>query len=173
MAVDWAALERAAEQTIAAAAAAVLWAGEDNHGVLAHVAAATAAKMAESRVGYAMVHASPPEGWDEEMTRGLLSAFEEAALPADAVPAWTASVSAAMEEALQDRDSSTCIDDHGRRTQHADPATSLRAAHGLVRFQALWMCSMWGQEPLPFNLIEHGSHVMSYTALPPVLLRQD
>ena len=42
-------LERAAEATIAAAAAALLWGGADGHGVLAHVAGLNTWRMAASR----------------------------------------------------------------------------------------------------------------------------
>ncbi len=47
--------ERAAEQTIAAAAPGIMWAEEDHLGVLFHVASLRPARMAKSRQPYDMM----------------------------------------------------------------------------------------------------------------------
>jgi len=163
MAVDWAILERAAEQTISAATAALLWDGEDRQGVLDHVAGTTVARMVVSRVGYSVVC---PEGFDETLPPDLWSAFEVAALPAAAAPAWAASVSAALADALQDSASGTRADWRGRIVPHSDATVRLRSVHGAARSRALWVCSLWGRDPLPLNLVENGARIVSYTALP-------
>lgn len=155
--VDWEALMRAAEQTISAAAAAVLWTGDDSHGVLAHVAGATVEKMAGTRAGYTM---ACQEGYGDKMlSPDLWSDFEVAALPAAATPAWAESISAALREAVADRG----------RTSHPDAAVRVRAMRGVNRSHALWVCSLWGQDLLPLNLIEYGAGLVSCTALPPRL----
>ena len=58
--LSWEQLEPAAEATIAAAAAALLWCGEDTHGVLAHVAATTPLKMVSSRIANTIVNTKLP-----------------------------------------------------------------------------------------------------------------
>ena len=97
-------LELAAEQTIEAAAAALLWTGEDSHGVLGRVAGASAARMAESRCAYALfraarreVAAKDQQAFDEDLGNWVVAgSFEVAALPAVASPRWAESVAAAL-----------------------------------------------------------------------------
>jgi hypothetical protein len=167
-------LERAAKLTIAAAAAALLWAGEDSHGVLAHVAGTSAAEMARSRQAYAFlthtrnfVAAEAQEVFDEELSSIVQHpCFEVAALPDDAVPQWSGSVSEAIREASRDKESDLCVDRRGIIMSHPDAAVRLQAAHGSVRYHALYMCSLWGQDPLPINLFEVLARVVSSTAVP-------
>jgi hypothetical protein len=132
-------LERAAEQTIEAAAAALLWAGQDSRGVLEHVASASAAQMAQSRCAYALyqaarrdVAAEDRQTFDEDLSNYVLESFEVAALPAPAVPQWTEAICVAMRKASDDKES----------------AVGLRALHGSVRYHALTVCSWWGRDPL-------------------------
>ncbi|WP_125079714.1 hypothetical protein [Mycobacterium sp. P7213] len=173
-------LEVAAEQTIAAAAAAVLWAGEDSQGVLRHVAGLAAAQMSADRHAYTSIielgrAAAPTYAGAEEFAEGFrlthaASPFlEPSVLPEGAAPQWFARVTSALSDALVDRDGYIYIDDRGRGVPHPDSAVRVRAVHGLVRYHALWLCSLWGQESLPFSLIEQGARIVSYTALPPQL----
>ena len=103
-------LEQAAEKTIACAAAAMLWAGEDRYGVLAHFAGCGAASLAECRYTYAGLCAARQRnsidaaGFAAEVSR--VEAVEFAALPGDAVPQWAAIVAQAEREgraAVSDR----------------------------------------------------------------------
>lgn len=154
-------LEQAAEQTIEVAAAAMLWAGQDSRGVLEHVARASAARMAQSRRGYAFLQscrlnfaADEQRAFDESLSNIVLSTdFEVAALPAAAAPPWTEAVCAAMNEALDDNRDITM--------QRNDAAVRLRALHVSVRYHALMVCSYWGQDPLPINEIETGAQILS------------
>jgi hypothetical protein len=172
-------LEVAAEQTIAAATAAVLWAGEDSQGVLRHVAGLVAARMAADRHAYTSIiecgrTAAPTHAGAEEFAEGFrlthaASPFlEPSVLPEGAAPEWFARVEAALSEAFDDREGGMC-NDRGPSVPHPDPAVRVRAVHGSVRVYALLLCKLWGCEPLPFNQIEHLTHVVSYTALPPRL----
>lgn len=172
-------LERAAEQTIAAAAAAVLWAGEDSQGVLRHVAGLAAARMAADRHAYNSIielgrAAAPTYAGGAEFAESFrlghaASPFlEPSVLPEGAAPQWSARVEAALSEAFDDRAGGMCSDDRGRSVSHPDPAVQVRSVHGSVRVYALLLCKLWGCDPLPFQ-IEHLTHVVSYTALPPRL----
>ncbi|OBH20435.1 hypothetical protein [Mycolicibacter sinensis] len=168
-------LEAAAEQTIAAAAAAVLWAGEDSQGVLRHVAGLAAAQMAADRHAYTSIvelgrAAAPTYAGAAEFAESFrlghaASPFLElSVLPEGAAPQWSARVASALSDALADRDGDMYIDDRGCSVPHPDSA--VRAVHGSVRVYALLLCKLWGCDPLPFNQIEHLTHVVSYTALP-------
>ena len=168
-------LEQAAEQTIAAAGAALLWAGEDSHGVLAHVAGTSRAEMVKSRQSYAVlrharnfVAAEAQEGFDEELS-GIVLHCEIAALPAGAVPQWELAVSEAMNEASGDKEAGWSSDGCGIVLPQPDAAVQRRAGRGSVRYHALYVCSLWGQDPLPLNQIEFLAQVVLNTALPPQL----
>jgi hypothetical protein len=151
-------LELAAAQTIEAATAALLWADQDSRGVLEHVAGASAARMAESRSAYAFIQAARREvaaedqqAFDENLRNWMaVGSFEVADLPAPAVPAWTKSVTAAMAEAAGWINRSA-----------ADSAGQPRALKGSMRCIALAVCSYWGQDPLPLNVIDVGARIVS------------
>jgi hypothetical protein len=165
-------LQWAAEQTISAAAAALLWAGEDSHGVLAHVAGTTASEMVKSRQAYTVlargrnfVAADAQEGFDEELSCIVQHpCFEVAALPAVAVPEWARRMSEAISEASRDKEPGWCSDSHGIVMRHPDAAIRDRALRGSVRYHALHTCGFWGQDPLPLNLIEVGARAVLSTA---------
>ncbi|ORA75237.1 hypothetical protein BST28_22120 [Mycolicibacter kumamotonensis] len=177
MSEDLEQLEVAAEQTIAAATAAVLWAGEDSQGVLRHVAGLVAARMAADRHAYTSIiecgrTAAPTHAGAEEFAEGFrlthaASPFlEPSVLPEGAAPQWFERVEAALNEALADQRADTYSDDRGRSVPHPDPAVRVRAVHGSVRVYALLLCKLWGCDPLPLRDIEHLAYVVSYTALP-------
>lgn len=160
-------LEQAAEQTISAAAAALLWAGEDSYGVLSHVASVSAAAMAESRMAYAALAyvrdcltTESQHNVDEEL-HGMMPRFEIAALPATAAPSWAASVSKARDEALRDGHAADYSDGRGIIMCHPDTTLQKRAQAGHVKSYALQACLMWGRNPLPLNLIEFYARVVS------------
>ena len=153
-------LELAAEQTIAAAAAALLWGSQDSYGVLEHDAGASAARMAQSRCAYALFLAARREvagedqqAVDEDLRNWVAAgSFEVAALPAPAAPQWAEAVRAAMWEAVDDNRDITMRRD--------DPAVRLRALQVFVRSQALTMFSCWGQDPLRLNMIDTGAQMV-------------
>jgi hypothetical protein len=131
-------LELAAEQTIEAAAAALLWTGPDSHGVLERVAGMSAARMAESRCAYALfraarreVAAKDQQAFDEDLGNWVVAgSFEVAALPAAASPRWAESVAGALFES-------------GGLINSSDSAVELRALKGSMRCIALAVCSYW------------------------------
>lgn len=152
-------LELAAEQTIGAAAAALLWAGPDKYGVLEHVASASAPGMAQSRWTYWFLEscrsACEPEereAFDESLAGVVsLSNFEVAALPGSAVPAWVD----AIERTLRD------ISDESLASAHSDDAVARRLIFALsVRRHALTACSSWAWDTLPLNRIEVAAHIV-------------
>jgi hypothetical protein len=153
-------LELAAEQTIAAAAAALLWAGQDSCDVLEHVAGASAARMVGARCAYALfraarreVAAEDQQAFDEDLCNWVVAgSFEIAALPAPAAPQWAEAVRAAMWEAVDDN--------HAITMRRDDPAVRLRALQVFVRSQALTMFSCWGQDPLRLNMIDTGAQMV-------------
>lgn len=160
MTVSRSQLELAAEQTIEAAAAALVWAGQDSYGVLEHVAGASVERMVESRCAYALfqmvrreVAAENRPAVDEDLRNWVAAgSFEVAALPAPAVPAWAD----AVREALCD-----AVDEGGEITmQRDDPEVRRRALHLSVRCHALRACSYWGWEPLPLNDIERAAQIV-------------
>ncbi len=171
--IDWVGVEQAAEQTIAAAAAVLLWDGGDSAGVLAHVAGTTATRMAMSRRGYELVCAvCPPDGFvDDELLHALGGAFEVAALPAPAASDWARLMSVAMFDAMDDGgESNTSAAIRARSMPYRHTAVAVRPAPGSARLQALWVCSLWRRNPpLPVDLIERGSRLVSLALLPPQL----
>jgi hypothetical protein len=44
--------------------------------------------------------------------------------------------------------------------RRVDPAVRLRALQVFVRSQALTMCSCWGRDPLPLNMIDTGAQIV-------------
>lgn len=134
-------LAHAAEQTIAAAAAALLWAGEDSHGVLAHVAAADPWVMVGTRLVYERLAAEStvPDVVVRlrEEYRTTTTTIEVAALPWLVAPAWTSRVSAALSHARQP-------------TAPYDPGA--RAAQATVS-SAILACRQWGEHPLNIDRI--------------------
>lgn len=160
-------LEQAAEQTIGAAAAALLWAGEDSYGVLAHVATTSAATMAQSRQAYTglvwargFLDAEAQQSFDAELHH-MAQCMEVAALPASAVPSWAATISEALSEASHDMHADFYSDHRGIVMCHPDPARQQRSAAGYVKYQALLACNCWGQDPLPLTLIGALAHIVS------------
>jgi hypothetical protein len=131
-------LAQAAEQTIAAAAAALLWAGEDSHGVLAHVAAADPWLMAGTRLVYERLAAETTlrdvvVRLGEEY-RTTTTTIEVAALPWLVSPGWTSRVSAALI--------------------HAPYDSGARAAQSMVH-SALLACRQWSEDPLNLDRIKY------------------
>jgi hypothetical protein len=163
-------LGRTAEQTIAAAASALLWAGADSYGVLEHVAGASAARMVESRCAYALyetarrrdVAAVGEQALDEDLINFVAAGdFEVAALPARVVSQWTEAMRAALSEAFADREAGNFGNDPRNLTGRVDAAMSRRALHGSVRGHALSVCSWWGLDPVLVNEIETMSRIVS------------
>jgi hypothetical protein len=101
-AADWTvAFEQAAEGTIAAAAAALLWCGEDGQGILAHVAGSTPTKMTSSRIAAAYTKRAFPEYAEMPIDEDIANCSENldlAALPATVAPQWAARVREAMSD---------------------------------------------------------------------------
>ncbi len=165
-------LELAAEQTIEAAAAALLWAGQDSYGVLEHVAGASVARMVEARCAYALfrtarceVAAEDQQAFDEHLCNWVVfGGFEVAALPAPAVPAWTDAVRAALHEAITDQEPWDTRDP--RNPGPDDAAMWRRALHGSVRYNALTVCSWWGQDPVLLKQIETMSRIVLLQTCP-------
>jgi hypothetical protein len=94
---QWNPLEVAAEATIAAATAALVWEGPDSYGVLERVAGATAKGMATARITaeiMADVTTSVQFTAADEDARG----GAVAGLPGWLAPRWAASVRGALDE---------------------------------------------------------------------------
>ena len=94
---QWNPLEVAAEATIAAATAALVWEGQDSYGVLERVAGATAKGMATARITaeiMADVTTSVQFTAADEDARG----GAVAGLPGWLAPRWAASVRGALDE---------------------------------------------------------------------------
>lgn len=90
-------LKAAAEMTVAAAAAALVWEGEDSYGVLKRVAGATAKRIVTARItAEVMAEVNTSVGFTaaEEDNRG----GAVAGLPGWLAPRWAASVRAALGE---------------------------------------------------------------------------
>ncbi|MDV3249562.1 hypothetical protein K7Z54_23455 [Mycobacterium avium subsp. hominissuis] len=132
-------LERAAEQTIAAAAAALLWAGEDSQGVLAHVAVADPQLMVGTRMVYERLAAGRTThdiiANLREEYRTTTTLFEVAALPWLVAPEWASQVIRALP---------------ARRQGPYDPGSS--AAQSIMD-NAIHACRQWGEDPLDINRI--------------------
>lgn len=153
-------LEQAAQATVAAAAAALLWAGQDSYGVLTHVAGLTPTAMVESRRSYDSCYAlrkdfpaAEQPGFDHDL-RNIVSSggFERAALPTDVSCQWGNDVQAAIAEAHNE--------DRQITFQSDDPVVRHHALRVYICLQALTMCSLWGQNPLPLNSIRTAAHVV-------------
>ena len=159
-------VQAAAEQTIEAAAAALLWVGPDAHGVLEHVANASAERMVSSRYCYWVLESVRCQyGPDEQQAfeKDLIdfvssNDFEVAALPASAAPTWTDSVREAISDVLcAARESPTQRDDEVERR---------RVVELSARGYALRACSYWGRDILQLDMIEEFARVVDrHTAL--------
>jgi hypothetical protein len=164
-----AALERAAQQTIETAAAALLWPGDDNYGVLAHVAAADPAIMAYTRriCDEAMI--------DKDLLPNMAHAlrlvspvygFELAALPESVASHWAATVREAWQASHRELDRdlpSKEIPAEACAWRPEDPAQHRR---NVLKSHALWACSLWSRERLQVNAIEAITRVAA-DAVPP------
>jgi hypothetical protein len=139
--LSWEQLEPAAEATIADAAAALLWGGEDSRGVLARMTAATPSSMASSRLIISQVKPQPfPAA--EENALGNAAKLELAAIPASVAPVWAATVAAAVGDA----------------TRRAERARELGCwaewSAEATKMHALVAIAQWGQDPLPLGNIK-------------------
>jgi hypothetical protein len=152
-------LELAAESTIAAAAAAMLWCGEDRHGVLAHIAGRSAWKMATSRrVQMYVVETHPEcvgECYDDQVVQP--SEFDMAAMPAWGARKWAARVAAAVCE---------CERKVGRLTEASERRGESPLALGTLRCErtklaALQTIALWGRDPLPQEQIEAAARAVT------------
>ena len=138
--LTWGDFEAAAEWTIGAAAAALLWYGEDSQGVLAHVAGSAPTKMASSRIAAAATKRAFPEYADMGFDEDVASRSESL----DVAPQWAARV----REALSD-------------TQHRlreavwygeSPSDAVVESEKRKR-GALRAISMWGVDFLPVDAL--------------------
>lgn len=143
----WSRLEQAAEITISAAAAAMMWAGADERGVLARVAAANAGDMLISRMVAESLASSgsrraftPAEEDSFEATPGYVLA----ALPAWLAPQWAATVRGAFSDSIR-----RC-----EETRHTDQGTA-----EATRKSALETILQWTESSLPLLRIEMASRV--------------
>lgn len=138
-------LEAAAEATIAAAAAALLWGGDDGHGVLAHIAGLTAWRMAASRqVHLYLVQTAPDhvgQPYDDQLA-GPSAQFCLAALPAWAARRWAARVSTAVGEAEEKLDRLA-----GQCARIGCGARAVRKLHQeKTKLTALQTIALWGRD---------------------------
>jgi hypothetical protein len=149
-------MQVAAEQTIEAAAAALLWCGPDGHGVLAHIASRSAWMMATARTAQISVLEMHPEisgeCYDDQAAK--LAAeypdFDLAAMPAWAAREWAARVRAATAEAQHEI---------GRLTDAHEPRVygllaQDRVRRERVKLAALQTIALWGNDPLDLEAIE-------------------
>jgi hypothetical protein len=138
---------QAAQATINAAAAALVWSTADPHGVLAHVAGADPALMATTRLTYertaatiAAVAATRCRGYAElqQLYRTTDAPFEVAALPWTVAPDWSSRIRRALIRSPP---------------QGAyDPRAS--AARSVVD-DALHACRQWGEEQLDTDRVTY------------------
>lgn len=154
----WTPLERAAEWTIEAAAAALLWAGEDSYGVLAHVAAADPALMACTRHLYDEAVAAKELLPDmaQAALRGVSSfdGFEVAALPEAVAPQWAATVHDAWHASLRELDRGVFSEGVPPGVRAWRPEHRAQHAREALKNYALWACTAWSREPLQFTVIQ-------------------
>jgi hypothetical protein len=144
--LSWERLEPAAEATIAAAASAMLWCGEDRDGVLAHMGATTSRRIVSSRIFISAV-SDEDSSYAAEFALDLFfrsREFEPAALPASVVPHWAATVREAISDAKRRCLEAACW---------GGPAL-IDVAAETTKLWALTMTSMWGEDPLPVDAIE-------------------
>lgn len=154
----WGRLEQAAEVTISAAAAAMTWAGADERGVLARVAAASAKDMLVSRmVAESLGSRDCPRAFTpaEEATFEATPGWVLAALPAWLAPEWAATVRAAFSDSIR-----RC-----EEARHANQGTAES-----TRKSALETILQWTESSLPLLRIEMASRVAISTRAwaPPV-----
>ncbi len=136
--LDMAELWKAAEITVAAAAAATSWAGSDYEGILAHVATISPSAMAVSREKYEIdQRGAHTYTWYDDST-----GFEVAALPAIAAPMWSARVRKAINAAENESRAYKYGSERGGIMDA--PADRRRAGGAIVRWYALMACDLWG-----------------------------
>jgi hypothetical protein len=149
-------MQVAAERTIEAAAAALLWCGPDSRGVLAHIAGRSAWMMASARsVQISVVEAHPEtfgECYDDQAVKLAVEFpdFDLAAMPAWAAREWAAQVRAATAEAQHEI---------GRLTDAYEPRVygllaQDRVLREKVKLAALQTIALWGNDPLNLEHIE-------------------
>jgi hypothetical protein len=151
--VVWEAMEHAAESTIAVAAAAMLWSGADDHGVLAHIAGRDAWKMALARHIYANLVEKQPELADDDSYDALppkSADFDLAALPARAVRKWASRVNAAGRDTQGEVDRLT---DSCEQSGY-EIVTSDKLLREKAKLAALQTIALWGRDPLQLEGIE-------------------
>jgi hypothetical protein len=150
---------RAAECVISAASAALLWAGPDNHGVLAKVAAADPDRMVSSRMS-ARLHAKHvrelPELAEYERAVGERAGRPGSRIvlvgyPAWMVPQWASRVSAALDEARA-----------AARQRFPGFEPGSRGWAEFVRVYALMAVEQSGIEPLSLDGIEDAAQMVQY-----------
>lgn len=155
----WGRLEQAAEVTISAATAALMWSGADERGVLARVAAANAADMLVSRmVAESLACRGSRRAFTpaEEATFEAAPGYVLAALPAWLAPEWAATVRAAFIDSLRWREEARYT---GQWTAAAQQKSALETI------------LQWTEDdPLPLHRIEIASRVAVSTRAwaPPV-----
>lgn len=146
MAVGAATLEQlaeAAEQTISAAAAAIVWAGGASGGVFEHVAAADPWLMARTRLAYNSCVGDEPVSGSvyRRLEQAYLTAtemFEVAALPCTVAHPWTKRVNSAFLSFNAGRQLILPWDD------------GPHAARALIE-SAFHACRQWGQDPMDID----------------------
>lgn len=149
------ALVGAAEATISAAAAALVWSTGDAHGVLAHVAAADPTLMAGTRLVYERLAAGRTI---RDVTVNLCEDYrtaprpleEVAALPWLVAPEWNSQVVAALR-------AHKLIEGFDRAAQAA------RAEQSVVDW-AIQTCHQWCRDPLPLDRIMYWADGVSGSA---------
>jgi hypothetical protein len=158
-------LKLAAQQTIDAAASAVVWDRADDWGVLEHVASVSAEQMVQSRCEYWDLVSRYRERTPEER-EALDDAvpdfeysgdFEVAALPATAVPAWAE----AVREAICDlADEAAQLAEDVEIEMDISPEALRQALGQSIRSHALGACSYWGWDPLPLKEIQRVTQIV-------------
>jgi hypothetical protein len=158
-------LTLAAQQTIDAAASAVVWDRADDWGVLEHMASVSPERMVQSRCEYwdlvSRYRERTPEEREalDDAMANIESAdnFEVAALPATAVPAWAE----AVREAICDlADEVAQLAEDVEIEMDISPDTLRQALGQSIRSHALGACSYWGWDPLPLKDIQRATQVV-------------
>jgi hypothetical protein len=151
-------MQVAAERTIEAAAAALLWCGPDRHGVLAHIAGRSAWMMASARTTQISLVTIHPEIYGEcyDDQAGDLN-FDLAAMPAWAAREWAARVRAATAEAEHEI---------GRLADADEPRVygllaQDRVSRETVKLAALQTIALWGNDPLSLEEIGAAASVVT------------
>jgi hypothetical protein len=151
-------MQVAAERTIEAAAAALLWCGPDGHGVLAHIAGRSAWMMASARTTQISLVEIHPEIYGEcyDDQAGDLN-FDLAAMPAWAAREWAALVRAATGEAEHEIGRLAGADEprvYGLLAQD-------RVCRERVKLAALQTIALWGNDPLSLEEIEAAASLVT------------